>query len=203
MLILFLYDFSIFNVTGRWRIFYFYGENMSKTKLQKKAMIELLENKFKDYNNFYLVSYKGLNVKDMEDLRKKLKSNQALVYVIKNRLMKKMLEKLSSENVARFSDHLKEPTAVIFGKDDPIKMTNQLLDYSKNNKNFGVKACYIDEECIAGNDIPRIAALVSENALMASVVGTIVSPIRVLQTVLSAPLMNLVMVLKAAQTQKS
>jgi len=177
---------------------------MSITKQQKKEFIEFFEKQFSETKEFCLASYKGLTVKEMEDLRKKLKILNAGLYVIKNRLFIKVLQKVSESNksmegILNFKEQLHDPVALIIEKGDQIKTVKQLLAYSKLNEKFKVKACFMEGRYIAGGDVLKIASLLSREETLASLARVIASPLANFGAVLSAPTRNLAIVLNAAQ----
>jgi len=177
---------------------------MSITKQQKKEFIEFFEKQFSETKEFCLASYQGLTVKDMEDLRKKLKAMNASLYVIKNRLFTKVLQKISENNkslesLMKFKEQLQGPVALIIEKGDQIKTIKQLLAYSKTKEKFKLKACYLEGRYMAGNDVLKIGSLASREETLAALARAIAAPLSGLGAVLSAPSRNLVLVLSAAQ----
>lgn len=177
---------------------------MSITKQQKKEFIEFFEKQFSETKEFCLASYQGLTVKEMEDLRKKLNAMNAGLYVIKNRLFAKVLQKVSEggkelESMLNFKEQLEGPVALVIEKGDQIKTIKHLLAYSKTNEKFKVKACFLEGRYLTGNDVLKIAALGSRQETLALLARTIASPLSTFGAVLSAPMRDLVMVLSAAQ----
>ena len=176
---------------------------MSITKQQKKEFIEFFEKQFSQTKEFCLADYKGLTVKELEDLRKKLRTLDANFYVIKNRLFARVLKSVSagSDGLAALdglNEHLHGPTALIIEKGDQIKTTKQLLAYSKTNERFKVKACFMEGRCFSGGDVAVIASLSSREETLASLARVLASPIANFGAVLSAPMRNMVTVLSAA-----
>jgi large subunit ribosomal protein L10 len=183
-----------------------YEEYMSKTKQQKNEMMSLLENQLTETKNFCVVEYQGLTVKDMDDLRKKMKVLNASLHVINNRILKKLLEKMSAGeglgDLTKFGGSLAGPSAVIFERGDQVKTLKQLLAFSKTNEKLKVKACYFDTTYFAGGDIKKLASLGTKEEVLSTLVGMISSPMRRMATVLSAPTRNFLIVLQAAQKKQ-
>ena len=175
---------------------------MSITKQQKKEFIEFFEKQFSETKEFCLADYKGLTVKDIEDLRKKLKALDASFYVIKNRLFSRVLKSVSAggnlEALDKLSEHLHGPTALILEKGDQVKTTKQMLAFSKANEKFKIKACFMEGRCFTGGDVAVIASLSSREETLASLARTIAAPLANFGAVLSAPMRNMVIVLNAA-----
>lgn len=172
---------------------------MIKTRHEKEEFIKSFEKELKDTKNFCLACYQGLTVKELEDLRKKLKSVDASFSVIRNRLVLRVIKSLA---LSGLDEHLKGPTAIILEKGDPVKIIKQLSTFSKTNDKFKLKAAYLDNNFLSGSDITRIASLPSKEQLIAQVVGGVSSPLRGLMNVLNGPMKNLVVVLSAASSKK-
>ncbi|MDO8735336.1 MAG: 50S ribosomal protein L10 [Elusimicrobiota bacterium] len=169
---------------------------MIKTKQEKQEFVKSFEKEITEAKNFCFAGYQGLTVKELEDLRKKVKSTGAEFRVIKNRLVAKVLKNLKIDN---FDEHLKGATAIILEKGDPVKTIKTLSIFSKNNNKLKIKAGYFDNKFLSANDVARIASLPSKEQLVAQVVFSISSPLVRLMNVLTAPMRNLIGAIKNYQ----
>ena len=70
------------------------------TKDQKNEVIEILKEKFNQYNNFYITDTESLSVEQVSNLRRSCFNKQVEMKVAKNTLIKKALEGLDSEKYA-------------------------------------------------------------------------------------------------------
>ena len=172
---------------------------MIKTKQQKQEFVQSFEKEITAAKNFCFAGYQGLTVKELDDLRKKVRATDAEFRVIKNRLVAKVLKNLKINN---FDEHLKGATAIILENGDPIKTIKTLSVFSKNNNKLKIKAGYFDNKFLSAQDVSRIASLPEKAQLVAQVVFGISSPIVRLMNVLTAPMRNLAGVLKTAGLKK-
>jgi len=172
---------------------------MIKTKQEKQEFVKSFEKEITTAKNFCFAGYQGLTVKELDDLRKKVKSTDAEFRVIKNRLVAKVLKNLKIDN---FDEHLKGATAIILEKGDPIKTIKTLSVFSKNNSKLKIKAGYFENKFLTAQDVAKIASLPSKEQLVAQVVFSISSPLVRLMNVLTAPMRNLAIVLKSASNKK-
>jgi len=78
------------------------------TKDQKNEVIELLKEKFTQYNNFYITDTESLSVEQISNLRRTCFNKQVEVKVAKNTLIRKALESLDSEKYAGVFDSFKQ-----------------------------------------------------------------------------------------------
>ena len=65
---------------------------MAVTKAEKAAELDVLETAFKGSDSAILVDYKGLNVPQVTELRRQLRSAKASYRVVKNTLAKRALK---------------------------------------------------------------------------------------------------------------
>ncbi|MFH1541323.1 MAG: 50S ribosomal protein L10 [Elusimicrobiota bacterium] len=174
---------------------------MIKTKQEKHEFVKSFEKEITAAKNFCFAGYQGLTVKELEDLRKKVKSTNAEFRVIKNRLVAKVLKNLTCppfvrQEIAHLDEHLKGPTAIVLEKGDPVKTIKTLFIFSKNNNKLKIKAGFFDNKFLSADDMMRVASLPSKEQLIAQVVFGISTPLVRLMNVLNAPMRNLVLVLK-------
>jgi large subunit ribosomal protein L10 len=85
------------------------------TKDQKNEVIEILKEKFNQYNNFYITDTESLSVEQVSNLRRSCFNKQVEMKVAKNTLIKKALEGLDSEKYAGLFESLNNVTALING----------------------------------------------------------------------------------------
>ncbi|MGL5946390.1 MAG: 50S ribosomal protein L10, partial [Sediminibacterium sp.] len=70
------------------------------TKDQKNEVIEVLKEKFSQYNNFYITDTESLTVAQVSSLRRTCFDKQVEMKVAKNTLIRKALESIDAEKYA-------------------------------------------------------------------------------------------------------
>ncbi|MEY2835477.1 MAG: hypothetical protein RLZZ557_1139, partial [Bacteroidota bacterium] len=80
-------------------------------KQEKNEVIEVLKEKFSQYNNFYITDTESLSVAQVSDLRRTCYDKQVEMKVAKNTLIRKALESLDSEKYSGIFDALHNVTA--------------------------------------------------------------------------------------------
>ncbi len=174
---------------------------MSKTKGQKKHILSELEDKISRAKSVVFASFSGLGVKENEELRGKLKSENSEYYVAKKTLLGLAYKEkgIDSLNIKDFSGQV----AVVFGYEDEVAPAKILNQFKKNNEdkiNFigGIlENKYIDAERV--NDL---AKLPSKIELYARLVGSINAPVSGFVNSLAGNLRNFVYALKAIEEKK-
>ena len=135
--------------------------------------------------------YKGINVEQATELRRKLRAESVVFKVYKNSLVKRALDELGLADANAF---LEGPTAWAFCQ-DPVTPARVLKEFAKNVKAVVMNGGIVEGEVVSREQIQALAFLPSREVLLAQVVGTIAAPLRNLVGTLQAVPRNLVSVL--------
>ena len=167
-------------------------------KSKKKTYIEEMKNFFKKTSSVFVTHYRGLSVKQIDELRSEMRNNGAKFKVTKNRLTKLALEQTQFKDIA---DLFSGPTAIAYSNDvvAAAKVTNE---FSKNNENLVIIGGALKEKVLDIDGIKHLASLPSLPELQAKIVGLISTPARQIATVVATPATQLITVTKAYQGAK-
>ncbi|MCB1140814.1 MAG: 50S ribosomal protein L10 [Leptospiraceae bacterium] len=145
---------------------------------EKIEAVADLKVKLEEKPNFILVSYSGLNVKLMEELRMKLRDSDSRLKVIKNNLFLRALKesKLHSEKDIKFGSGYFGPMAVIFSDENLPSIAKICKDFKKDNPVFDFKAGYFSGDVLDSNGVESIAGLPSREELLAIIARGINTP---------------------------
>src|SRR5690606_2753692 len=106
------------------------------TKEQKKVILKDLDDKFGRAQSVYFADYRGLSVKDMGNLRSKLREEGVDFRVAKKTLMQLSLKNSNLPEAP--SEVMQGPVAAAFGYEDVIMAVKALHDFSKGNDNLKI-----------------------------------------------------------------
>ena len=129
----------------------------------------------------------GLTVKQVTELRGKLRSKNGEYRVVKNTLTLRVAKELGVEGL---ESYLEGPTAIAFGYDDPAGIAKTVLDYANENKATSlpaVKAAVLDGVLLKPEQIKALADLPSREVMMAMLMGLILATHRHILGVMNAP----------------
>src|SRR6195256_4755905 len=123
------------------------------TKEQKNEAIELLKDKFNQYNNFYITNTESLSVAQVSKLRRICFNKQVEMKVAKNTLIKKALEGLDSSRFSGVFESLNGVTALLFSENakEPALIISSFRKEGNIEKPV-LKAAFIDGDVYAGDD---------------------------------------------------
>ena len=129
---------------------------MAVTRADKEAELQRLETAFKGCDSAILVDYKGLNVPQVTELRRQLRSAKASYTVVKNTLAKRELKGTSFEPLEQFFEGT---TAVAYTANDPVALAKTLTTFAKTAPKLTIKAAVLQGRAIRAAEVTELAAM--------------------------------------------
>ena len=146
------------------------------TKDQKNEVIEVLKQKFTQYNNFYITDTESLTVEQVSALRRTCFDKQVEMKVAKNTLIRKALEAIDAEKYAAIYPALNNVTALMFSENpkDPAVIISA---FRKGGDKPQLKAAFINGDVYSGdNTLKALTQIKTKNELIGEVLGLLQSP---------------------------
>lgn len=147
-------------------------------KNQKNEVIEVLKEKFSQYNNFYITDTESLSVEQVSNLRRTCFDKNVEIKVAKNTLIRKALESLDAEKYAGIFDSLHNVTALMFSENpkEPALIISSFRKKSNGEKPV-LKAAFINGDIYSGdNNLKALTQIKTKNELIGEVLGLLQSP---------------------------
>ncbi len=166
---------------------------------QKKQQVAELSEKLKTAVTGVIVDYKGITVADDTKLRKSLRESGDEYKVVKNTLLGRALKEAGIDGL---DSVLEGATAIAISQEDYVGAAKILCEYAEKNKNFQVKAGFVDGKVIDAEGVKNLAKLPSKEVLLAQVLGGLNAPITAFATVLNGTMKGLVVALNAIAEKK-
>ena len=164
---------------------------MPLTRKQKEEILNDLKDQVSRQKTMVFVDFTGLKVKDLSDLRKKLKESDSLFKVSKRTLLKLALKDFSS-SLAQKIDELEGELGIIFGFGDEILPAKTAYEFSLSNKNLKMLGGFFEGEFIDRDRAIELGQIPSKEELLARLVGSISSPISGFVNILQGNIKGLV-----------
>lgn len=160
------------------------------TTEQKNKAIEVLKEKFSQYNNFYVTNTESLTVAQINKLRRLCFSKEVEMKVAKNTLIVKALQQLDAEKYSGIMDAFQGVTALMFS--DSPKEPALLISTIRSEFNIEkplLKAALIGDDVFMGNDsLKALKNIKTKNELIGEVLGLLKSPMsRVISALQNRP----------------
>ena len=166
---------------------------------KKKKVVAGLKEKIDKANVVVLADYRGISVKDLTGLRKKLFAAESEFRVIKNTLLKRAVEEAGLNDLAK---HLQGPTAMLLGYKDPVGPIKALVEFTQEIEKGQIKAGVLDKTIMTTEDLVAMSKLPPKEILLARVVGGFQAPLYGFVNVLQGVLRKFVYALNAVKEQK-
>lgn len=166
----------------------------------KAEKIDELTDKLSRATVAILVQTQGLTVKDMNDLRGKMRAAKVEFQIAKNTLLRIASERNNMVNVDK--NIFNGQTAVAFGYDDEIAAAKAVADYVRTSKVAQLKSGILGGRSLSADQVESLARMPGgKNYAKAQVVGVIQGPMATTYSLLSAPLRDLCYVIQARADQ--
>ena len=147
------------------------------------AVAELVES-FQESAGAVLTEYRGLTVKQLQNLRRALGEN-ANYAVVKNTLTQIAA---AQAGVGGVDDLLTGPTAIAFINGDVVEAAKGLRDFARANPALVIKGGYFEGKALDASEITRLADLESREVLLARMAGAMLASLSQAVYLLNAPL---------------
>lgn len=171
-------------------------------KEEKVTAVAELTEKFGRARLAILTECVGLPVNEVTELRKQLRGAKAEYRIVKNTLAARAAE---GTILAGLKGHLKGPTGVVIGYDDPVLPTKVLKDFigaEKRETKIRMTAGVLEGKVLQPAELAAVAKLPKKEALVAMLLSAMQGPIRGVVYTLSAVLSKFVRVVAAIQDKR-
>ncbi|MCR1783837.1 50S ribosomal protein L10 [Nocardioides carbamazepini] len=153
-------------------------------RADKQAAVAEIAESFSESAGAVLTEYRGLTVKELQDLRRSLGAN-ANYAVVKNTLAKLAAKEAGIDG---FDDLLTGPTAIAFIKGDVVEAAKGLRDFAKANPTLVIKGGVLDGNFLDAKEIGKLADLESREVLLGKMAGAMLASLSQAVYLLNAPL---------------
>lgn len=162
---------------------------MPLTRAQKEEEIKIVRDSIKSGDGFILVGFSKMSVSDLRKIRKSVRENGGGMRVVRKRLLRLALanEKIDSYEFEESSKNFLGQTGFISFRGDVSNVAGAVYNLAKE-KGFKFFGGYnsVKKEIIPADYLTRISHLPPREVLLASVVSTMLAPLRAFMYVLKA-----------------
>lgn len=167
---------------------------MAFTKQQKEEIVNQYVEWIDRSQAIVLTEYTGLSVKDLDELRAKIREVGGEFHIVKNTLGKVAIERVGWDLP---EDLLVGSTAAAFAFEETPGVAKAVSDFAKESDVLKIKAGYLDGAFIDSDEIKALADLPPLPVLRAQFLGVLSAPAGKLVRTLAEPARELATVLQA------
>lgn len=171
---------------------------MAISKDRKNELVAQYVDYAERSNAMFLAEYRGMSVKQMEDLRVKLREVDGSLFVAKNTLIRVALEQTNNPVPA---DQLMGQTVIGFALGEAPAMAKALKEYAKDEELFNLRGGIISGTVMSAEQAEALADMPSIDELRAQILGLVNSPLSKLVGIFNAPARDLVTVMNGGVNQ--
>jgi len=165
----------------------------------KQAAVAELREQLKANRTLIVSEYRGLTVREIQEIRRSLRKQDVTYRVIKNRLMKIA----AADSVGSALDPLLNgPTAIAFGNDEGAT-AKAVMDTMRPYRTVKITGAVLGDRAIDADGVRTLASLPSREVLLAKLAGGMQSPTATLAGLLVANIRNLGSMLSQVRDQKA
>ena len=150
---------------------------------QKKNYIKDMTSQFENSEAVLVTHYQGLNMKQLDDLRKQMREHGIQFKITKNRITKLALQNSRCKDLANL---FTGPTAVALSK-DVISSAKILMKFSKENKNLKILGGIMGNDVLDVAEVAKVATLPTLEEARAKIIAILRSPAQKIASILLAP----------------
>ncbi|TCP68780.1 50S ribosomal protein L10 [Baia soyae] len=148
---------------------------MSKAVEQKKLVVADIVSKLERSKTTVVADYRGLTVKQTNELRKELREAGVELQVLKNTMTRRASEQVG---LSELGEYLTGPSAVAFSYDDVVAPARVLHKFAKDNKALEIKGGVVEGKVVGLEDIQALAELPSREGLLSMLLSVMQAPVR-------------------------
>jgi large subunit ribosomal protein L10 len=164
------------------------------SKERKEEVLAAYTDWMKRSQAVILVEYTGVKMKDLDNIRNKIRESGGEFHVVKNTLARRAF---SDSGMILPDDMLVKSTAVLFAFTDPASTTKALKDASKGNEFVKVKGGFMSGQALNTSQVTALADMPPLPVIRAQLLGVLQAPASKLARTLAEPSRGLAAVVKA------
>ena len=149
-------------------------------KEEKLDIINAISAQLEETPNFYITDIAGLNAEQTHKLRKTCFEAGVELVVVKNTLFTKVIEASGNEEMAKLTEVLAGPTAIMYtvAPNAPAKVIKKFKE--NGSEKPVLKGAFVQDwpAFIGADQLDNLFAIKSREEMIADIVGLLLAPIR-------------------------
>lgn len=167
---------------------------------EKEKIVADFSKKVEGLQAIVLANYIGLNVEQMNSLRRRLKEERIDFHVVKNTLMRLAFEGTELQGL---NNYFEGPTAMAISYGDPATLAKIFSDFTKNQPSFEIKVAMVQGRILPPEELKTLATMPSIEVLFAQILAGIQGPAQQVGGAILGALQQIIAIIQARVDQLS
>ena len=167
---------------------------MAISKERKEEVLTRYTDWLKQSQAVVLVEYTGVKMKDLDNIRAKIRESGGEFHVVKNTLVRRAF---ADSGMELPTDYLVKSTAISFAFTDPASTAKALTDAMKGKEAIKVKGGYMSGQALNAAQVKALADMPPLPVVCAQLLGMLQAPAGKLVRTIAEPARGLAAVIKA------
>jgi large subunit ribosomal protein L10 len=157
---------------------------------EKEKIVSELTERLQASETMIVADYRGLSVKEIDELRTRLLEQGATFTVVKNSLTRRAAEAAGADVLLTLLDG---PSAIAFLETggDAVAVAKALADSARTTRILAVRGGVMQGRAITAEEVEELAKLPPVDVLRGQVLGAVAAPLYAIVGLFTAPLQNL------------
>ena len=164
------------------------------TKQHKEEILAIYQDWFKRSHAVILVEYTGAKMKDMDNIRAKIRESGGEFHVVKNTLVRRVF---ATQGMDLPDGYLEQSTAISFAFSDPAATAKALSDATKSMEFVKVKGGFVAGQMLDAAQVKVLSELPPLPVVRAQLLGVLQAPAAKLVRTIAEPARSLASVFRA------
>jgi large subunit ribosomal protein L10 len=140
---------------------------------EKQAVVQEIAAQVAKAQAIVLAEYRGLEVGNMTELRRRARRSGVYLRVLKNTLARRAVK---DTPFAKLADVMVGP--LVYGiSSDPVAPAKVMNEFAKGNEKFVIRAGAMPNAVISAREVAALASMPSREELLAKLMGTMQAPL--------------------------
>lgn len=167
---------------------------MALTKERKTELVDQYSNWLSQSKAAVVAQYTGMNMKELDALRTKVRDAGGEFHVLKNTLAILSFQKAGLKVPEKTFEG---STAVAFAFQDAPALAKTMTEFARTSEFLKIKAGYLEKQSITADGVKALADLPPLPVMRAQLLGTLMAPASQLVRLLAEPGRQIAAVIKA------